>query len=188
MGLADLAMGDYLERVAARQPAPGGGAVAATTVALAAALVAMGARFSNSEEVGGVVERADALRTQALGLADDDAMAYGAVLEARRLPDDNPERVERIAEALGRAADIPLAIAETAREVGALGAQVARSGNPNLRGDVLTGVLLADAAARSAARLVEINVRAGELDGERVQRSTAVCAELADAVRYAEDA
>ncbi|MGH3666526.1 MAG: cyclodeaminase/cyclohydrolase family protein, partial [Egibacteraceae bacterium] len=42
----DEPLGRFLKDVAARQPAPGGGAVAGVTVAAAAGLVAMTARFS----------------------------------------------------------------------------------------------------------------------------------------------
>ncbi|WP_460392046.1 cyclodeaminase/cyclohydrolase family protein, partial [Actinophytocola sediminis] len=43
--LLHLSVGGLLERVAARTPAPGGGAVAALTGAVIAALVALAARF-----------------------------------------------------------------------------------------------------------------------------------------------
>ena len=39
-----------------------------------------------------------------------------------------------------------------------LAVQVAEAGNPNLRGDAVTGAVLAAASARSAASLVDINV------------------------------
>ncbi|MDP8977520.1 MAG: cyclodeaminase/cyclohydrolase family protein, partial [Actinomycetota bacterium] len=44
-------LGDFLERVAAQEPAPGGGAVAAVAIALAAALAGMAARLSERHTV-----------------------------------------------------------------------------------------------------------------------------------------
>jgi hypothetical protein len=52
-------------------------------------------------------------------------------------------------------------IAETAAEVAELGVEVAASASPSVRGDALTGVVLAEAAASAAFRLVEINVGTG---------------------------
>jgi hypothetical protein len=40
---------------------------------------------------------------------------------------------------------------------------VAASSSPAVRGDALTGVVLAEAAASAAARLVEINMGSGEV-------------------------
>src|SRR5918992_578233 len=39
-----------------------------------------------------------------------------------------------------------------------LGAQLARDGNPSLEGDAIAGTLLAEAATRAAAELVDINL------------------------------
>ena len=47
---------------------------------------------------------------------------------------------------------------EIASEVATLAADVAETGNRNLEGDALAGSLLAEAAARSAATLAQLNV------------------------------
>lgn len=164
--------------MAGREPAPGGGAVAAVTLASAAALVAMAARFSpEMEGTEPLIARVECLRSEAVDLADEDARAYTAVLEAYRRPRDD-DRPAAIRAALEAAADVPLAVVERAREVGGLGLRVRREGNPNLRGDAATGVLLADGAARSAAHLVELNVALGGLGDRRTHRTAAWCAEL----------
>ena len=46
---AELQLGRFLDMVASREPAPGGGASAAVAVALAAALTGMAARFSTDQ-------------------------------------------------------------------------------------------------------------------------------------------
>ena len=84
---------DFLQSLAARVPAPGGGATAALHAAQAAALVAMVARYSegprfaeHAELVHEVRDTADQLRDEALTLAEDDVAAFTAVTEAYRLP------------------------------------------------------------------------------------------------------
>lgn len=173
----------FLDRVAAHTPAPGGGAAAAVTTSLAAGLVAMAGHFSacHCEESGRIIGQADQLRAKALDLAAQDALAYGEVLAAYRLTKDDPDRPSRIRSALERAADVPLAIARVGATVATLGAVLARSGNPNLHGDAVIAVTLADAAARGAACLVELNVSLGDLDGHRLD-------ELADTLKLAADA
>jgi formiminotetrahydrofolate cyclodeaminase len=49
-------------------------------------------------------------------------------------------------------------VLEIAAEVATLAADVAARGNRNLEGDAITGAVLAEAAARSAATLAQLNV------------------------------
>ncbi len=116
-------MREFLDLLAARAPAPGGGGAAAVTCALAAGLVAMAARFSGAQlpDAADVAGQADQLRERAAGLADQDAAAYGAVLDAYRLPRDGDERRRRIETALRGAAEVPLEIAGIAAQVAAAG-------------------------------------------------------------------
>jgi formiminotetrahydrofolate cyclodeaminase len=81
--------------------------------------------------------------------------SYAPVLEAR---DEHEREV-----ALAAACEPPAQIAETAAEVAELGVEVATSASPSVRGDALAGVVLAEAAASAAFRLVEINVGSGPL-------------------------
>jgi methenyltetrahydrofolate cyclohydrolase len=170
---AEKSVSELCDTVAAETSAPGGGSVAAIAGALAASLVAMGARFSDQwEDAPGAVAQAEALRARLLPLADEDANAYENFLLARRMSRDvEPEvRDAAIGDALSRAADVPLAIAEAAHDVASLAADLAERGNPNLRGDAATAALLAEAATRATANLVEINLATREGD-ERIARA-----------------
>jgi methenyltetrahydrofolate cyclohydrolase len=138
--------------VAARTPAPGGGSSAAWAVALAAALVEMAAAFSDAD--------APSLREKALALGERELTAYAPVLEASRLPKDDPTRADQLNQALSDAANSPLEIARLAREVEQLAVDLALNGNPTLEGDAGAAAELAGAARRAAARLVEINLSA----------------------------
>ena len=161
-GLADQPLGPLLGFVAATDPAPGGGSSAAIAAALSAALLEMAASLEAardaSEVDGAVAERAGELRAAALELADRDLSSYAPVLEAQRLPADSPARAEALAAGLSEASQTPLAIAESAAEVAELAASVTAVCEPAIRGDALAGVLIAEAAATSAASLVEVNL------------------------------
>jgi methenyltetrahydrofolate cyclohydrolase len=162
-----VTLDEFLASVAERTPAPGGGAAAGVACALGAALTEMAARFAGLEDAAA---RAAALRAEGLALADADLSAYAPVLEALRLPADDPERAEALRAAQSAAADVPLAIAEAASAVAVLARELAAAGKPSLRGDALAGADIAAGAARAAARLVEINL-AGAVDDPRLARA-----------------
>ena len=142
----------FLEAVASDAPAPGGGSSAAVAAALAAALVEMSARLAGRADG---VSTVGELRRRALKLAEEELTSYAPVLAART----DEER----SAALAAASEAPMRVAELAADVAELGLDVAASSSPAVRGDALTGVALAEAAAAAAARLVEINLGSGPL-------------------------
>lgn len=173
----DLSLADFLDRVAAPTAAPGGGVVAATVVALAAGLTAMSAGLSRRHlgEAERLAARARGLQQQAKPLAQRDAAAYAAVLSAQGSGPDDPERPAAVRHALSGAADVPLEVAALGMEVLGLAAELARHGNPRLRGDALTACLLAQASVRAATALVELNLA----DGNDPRRARAAALEEA---------
>ena len=180
---ADHRLGEFLDLVATKQPAPGGGAAAAVTVSLAASLVAMAARYSGGGLDGGpaLVADAERLRAGATDLADTDAEAYGAVIEAYATRGDGQIKRQQVRAALTRAAEVPLRIAEAGAETAQLAARLATEGPRDLRGDAVTALFLAEAATRSAAHLVDLNVKAGGGGDQHLRRAS-------DSVAAAHDA
>lgn len=178
---AAMLLGEFLDALAASEPAPGGGAAVAISVSLAAALAGMSARLSGEHlaEAPALADRADRLRGRAARLARADAEAYGSLLAARRLPGVYPDREDALHRATERAADVPLQISEAAREAAGLAARLARDGNPNLRGDAVTAACLAEGASRSAAALVSINAGDGDWRARRARRMFEETAALA---------
>jgi methenyltetrahydrofolate cyclohydrolase len=165
----DLSVGAFLDELAARRPAPGGGSAAAVAAGLAAGLVAMAARFSAEQlpDHAGVAARADQLKLRAGALADADARAYQAVLAASSAPAGDHHRRD----AWREATNVPLGLSAVAAEIAELAASVLRAGNANLAGDAITAALLAGAVVRSAAELVSLNVAASGGDEEPVRRA-----------------
>ncbi|MDX6495767.1 MAG: hypothetical protein QOE17_1753 [Gaiellales bacterium] len=147
---------DLLDDLAERTPAPGGGAACALTCAMGAALVEMATSFGSAQGLEAVRDRAHEIRTEVSGLASADGRAYGSVLEALRM-EAGEERAHCLDDAVAGAIGVPMRVLELAAEVAMLAADVAETGNRNLEGDALAGSLLAEAAARSAATLAQLN-------------------------------
>lgn len=176
----------FLDQIAAREPAPGGGAAAAMTVAMAAALVAMAARFSAShlDAAADLCTHAEMLRARVAPLAQADAAAYQQVIEAMRLPGKPNAKAAKarnlaIRKALDHAADIPLRVAEVGADAAKLAATLARDGNPNVRGDAIAAAQLAAAGARAATALVALNIGSDEPRAQRAQRLADLAAQSA---------
>src|ERR671921_982381 len=181
----DLPLGEFLERVASEEPAPGGGSVSAVAVALAAGLAGMAARLSTGQmdEAPELAGRADASRRRVAPLAKADAESYGRVLDALRSQGDPETREERIREALSGAAEVPLAVAEIGSEVAGIAARLVEEGNPNLEGDAIAALLLAEAGVRAATVLVEINLSSANVHDDRLGRTNELADETAATVR-----
>src|SRR5438874_12204000 len=106
-----LPLGELLDELAAADPAPGSGAVAALVVSAAGALLTGAARASQAAwpEASGVAAQAALLRTRGLDLAGDITDAYARALAVLEAPpgESAEERDDSIANAVSRAADVP---------------------------------------------------------------------------------
>jgi methenyltetrahydrofolate cyclohydrolase len=166
--MRDQTIEAFLGQLAARVPAPGGGATAALHAAQAAALIAMVARYSDgarydAELMGRVVTEADKLREEALVLAEADAAAFGVVADAYRLPKQTAEqqaaRSAAIAEAVTGAAWPPAYVVRVARVLTDLAEELLPAGNRSVITDVAAAAEAARAAAVTARVNIEVNLR-----------------------------
>jgi formiminotetrahydrofolate cyclodeaminase len=169
--MRDEKIGDFLDRLADRIPAPGGGASAALHAAQSAALLAMVARYStgdkyaeHQETIGRIITEADELRAIALRLGEADEEAFSAVADAYRLPrSTDAEKAGRsaaIAEALASATWPPAKLIGVAGMVVDLAGALVTMANPNVISDVAAAVEAARAATAVARVNVEINLAA----------------------------
>ena len=169
--LLDLSVREFAERLADGRTAAGGGSTAAVVLAISAGLAGMAARASRDawEDAPGAIAQADALRARVVPLVEADAKVYAEALETLRSRDelDPAERDEAIRQALSRAAEVPLAIAEAGCDVAELASTIAELGSEEVRGDAAAAAVLAAAGAQAAANLVVINLAAARSD-ERV--------------------
>jgi len=165
---------------------------------MAAALTAKVARATRTSwvESGGAIAGAESLRAQAEALIDLDvdafrearaalvrthpnASARGGPTGPGAVPLPAHDTGQRMTQTLLRAADVPLAIAEVARDIADVALEVVPHSERDQRPDVLVAVTLAAAGARTAATLVRVN-RALEPDDPRAARAAAA-AQAADA-------
>ncbi|MEO8635846.1 MAG: inositol monophosphatase family protein [Gemmatimonadales bacterium] len=151
----------FSERVSAKTPAPGGGAVAATVTALAAALVTMVGRLTHegAAEAGidQLIEQGERLRLMLLDLGEADAAAYGKVIAARRR---GAEGAADLAQAWEGAARVPADVLRAARDVALLARRAAHAGPPAALGDAVMAALLAAAAAAGSMINLRLNTQA----------------------------
>lgn len=169
----EVRLGELLDSVSKRG-GPGAGAVAAVSAASAAALVELAARATPLDdwpEAAGAAAQARRLRERLVPLARQDAEAYqDAVAKLEDRGDDFA-----LGEALARAADIPLEIADGAETVAALAAEAATRAHPDLRADAAAAAALALGAAWAAAKLVEVNLSMHSED-DRLARARRIAA------------
>ena len=168
----DLTVDELLAELASPSPVPGSGFAAAVAVAMGAATVTMAARLSPGWPEGrGAAAQAETLRKRVMELASRNAEAYAEALAALEGREEKYRtRDETMADALARAADVPLEIGDAATTVAALAAEVADRGENRFRADCAAAASLAVAGARAAATLVEVNLGTTSTD-ERVRRA-----------------
>jgi formiminotetrahydrofolate cyclodeaminase len=167
----DSSVQQWSDAVAAPNATPAGGAVAAMTAGLAAALVTMVAGLTTRREKYAAVhgyaqetlDRADALRTELLDLARQDAVVVAEYLDALTLPQQTEfERTAREAArraALLEAARVQLELLEYSAEVASLAEAMVGSGVATAIGDAATANFLAAAACRSAYWSIRSNLK-----------------------------
>lgn len=191
MPISDEKIGEFLDRLAARVPVPGGGAAAALQVAQAAALLGMVARYTSGgryteheETIGHIISEVDELRGIALRLAEADADAFTAVTDAYELPQDSSEesgsRSAAIQRALVNAAWPPAQVLSVAEVVMNIAEALAGIGNRNVISDVAAAAEAARAAAATARVNIEINL--ADIGDEQASLEIIAQAGKADAI------
>ncbi len=168
--LSKLALEEFSQRTAAKEPTPGGGSVAAYMGTVGAALGAMAARFTQGRKgfepheslLAQEIHELDSLREELLGLVDADAAAYSTVTGAYKLPKATPEQKQERLAAIQVALDValqpPLQICRAAVRGLEVLSRLAEHTNPNLISDVAVGAFALAATYRSAWINVLINL------------------------------
>lgn len=157
----EMKLSDFLEKIAAKTPTPGGGSVSAAVGAMGAALGVMTARYSDMSEPEHAL---DEIKNEFLGLVDSDAEAYGQVNSALALPKDSDDtkrrRKEALQIALGEASEVPLkGMMLGHRGLKSL-ADLAPNCNKNLISDLSGATTFLESALLGCGENVKINAAA----------------------------
>ena len=173
---------DVLRSIASSEPTPGGGSVAALSLALAHSLSLMVARLTLAKEkwveghdaAKATIELSEPALEEAILLAISDSEAFESVMSAYRLPketeDEKKQRSEEIRNATIGAALAPLNTASSAQKLLSNLEKQSASCNPN----ALTDLASASEMALSAAKIASLNVRINleYIEGEDVDLLT----------------
>jgi len=189
---------EFLEQTASKQPTPGGGAVAAVTGALGAALGQMVLAYSLGKKSlvahQPMLEQTMLVLGRAQGkfieLAEADARAYSVVNELMRLPETDPRRVAEWADAVAASVRPPMAALGLACECARVLRELCGRTNTFLKSDLAIAGVLAEACAAAAKWNVVVNVPQLP-EGERAkmlaeaERLHAVCVGLRSEIEKA---
>jgi glutamate formiminotransferase / formiminotetrahydrofolate cyclodeaminase len=156
----------FVEQLAAKTATPGGGSAAAASAAMAAGLATMVASMSRGKkaylqyerELSEAIARLSELREALKAAIEADAESYNAVMKAYKQAKDSAGKDGIIEDALKQATNVPLGVAERAREVAEIIATLKPITNPNMKSDLTTALALARAAMEGALANVEINL------------------------------
>ena len=148
MSYKDQTLKKYLDDLAAKLPAPGGGSAAALTASLGVSLISMVVNFTlgkpkyakYEKELKTILSRSEKLREKFLNLVDLDVLAY---------------KSKNIRDAL----DIPFMVCRLCFEGVKLCPPLIKKGNINLISDVAVAAVLLEAAYTCAYFNVEINLK-----------------------------
>ncbi len=148
MNYKESTLTKYLEDLAAKLPAPGGGSAAALSAALGAALITMVVNFTlgkpkylkYEKDLQFILKESEALRLRFLDLVDLDVVAYQS-------------------KDIRGALDVPFMVCRLCFEAIKLCPPLIKKGNPNLISDVAVAAVLLESAFFGANFNVEINLK-----------------------------
>jgi len=171
---------EVLRSIGSSDPTPGGGSVAALSLAHAYSLAMMVARLTEGKEkwaeghevAKSVISDSQVGLAEAMRLAEEDAEAFDSVMSAYRLPRETDEQKEdrkkSIREATLGAAEAPLATASCAMGLLSSLESLCIACNANALTDLASASELSLSAVKIAAMNVRINLEF--IEGDDVDR------------------
>ena len=157
---------NFTNRLAARQPIPGGGGAAALIGALAAALCSMAGNYStdkksaegHEEELRAAIDKAEELRMRLLTLVDADAEAFAPLAAAWKLPKDEVGKAA-LQQATLDACIAPMDMLQSCAELVPALETIRRYGAKSLQSDVGCAASALAAALECAGMNLLVNTR-----------------------------
>ena len=154
----------YLDDLAAKKPAPGGGSAAALSAAIGVSLMSMVCNYTSGnfkykdceEKVADILVRCDNYRGELEGLVDEDIEVYNRLTAAIKESGDDDGKLEKFYK---EAVSPPFRVCKIAAECLRLCKVIAECGNKNLITDIAIAAILLEGAVFSAKFNVYINLK-----------------------------
>lgn len=154
----------YLDDLAAKRPAPGGGSASALSASIGVSLMSMAVRYTlgNSkykdceEKVADILVRCESYRSRLERLVDEDVRAYDRLAAARSESGEDKEKLETLYK---EAVVPPFDTCKISAECLRLCKVLAGCGNKNLITDVAIAAILLEGAFFSAKFNVYVNLK-----------------------------
>ncbi len=164
--IASQTIAGYLGTLNSKAPTPGGGAVAGTTGATAAAIAGMVIHYTLGKKKYTEYESDNAQRlttltaaqSEFLSLADQDAAGYGTLNALWSLPESDPKRQAGWDDAVAGAIAPPVAMLALSNEMIQIVHDLIDTTNTMLKSDLAVAAITFKAAAHSAACNIGINI------------------------------
>lgn len=187
MPTTDLALSrldDWLQRLSAPIPDPGGGTAAGVVVATGAALVAMAAGYAQAAGQSDIVAAAVRVRGDALAAAEHDGRMSGMLVAAFRRPLDDPDRGTAVREATVAAAEAGAVLVGLAASLDGHLRWLESFGEPRLAPDVAVAARMLACGIRSTA----VNIRGNTTGAAEAGADARTLRRVRDALDEAQDA
>lgn len=160
-------MKEFIETLASKEPTPGGGGAAAMVGTVAAALCSMVANLTSGkkkyemyqEDMDRILIYLEEAIREINGYIEKDADAYKPVLEAYKLPKDDPKRGEVLEKALLTAAVVPMELAGKVYDLIPVMEELEEKGNKMALADVAVAAVACKAAMEGAVVNVYVNTK-----------------------------
>lgn len=170
MKLAEMKINEFLELLASKEPAPGGGTVSAMLGASGTALCSMIVNLTAGKEkfkdkeplMAAIFNESQKLQAALESLIDEDTEAFNEVSKAYKMPKDTDEqkaaRKAAIQQALKHATLVPFKTMEYSAAALKLFEKTAGNTNPTAASDNGVGILCLKSALHGAWMNVRINL------------------------------
>jgi formiminotetrahydrofolate cyclodeaminase len=199
MDLGSQSVNELLASLAAKQPTPGGGAVAGLLAGLSSSLGQMVLAYTEGKkkyaEYEAMLDESVSFfrkaSQEAITLGNADADAYETLNVLWKLDKEDPKRIASWDDALANAIEVPFQTMQLSERVLTTINNLVGKTNAMLASDLVIAAILAEASARSARLNVEINLRQMEDGKERntlQEKTTALLASCITICKSIEDA
>lgn len=191
----EMSLTQFLEKLASKDPVPGGGGAAALAGAIGVALGNMVGSLTVGKKKYAAVEKeiielnekAEMIRERLCGLIVRDAEVFEPLAKAYGIPKDDPTRDEVMEKVLREASEVPLEIMRNCCAALELIEEYAQKGSAIAISDAGCAAVLCRAALESAALNVYINTKsmknrelAEKMNGEVKELMDRYCAMASD--------